>query len=682
MNFCIFKVQTWTMKIFTRVKLSIMLSGLLMHTITMQAQPVPNRGYVPSTLEDVFFPGSQPDESGTFSNPDQCDNCHSVAGEQDTEIPFNWRGSMMSQAQRDPLYLACLTIANQDAPDVGDLCIRCHSPKGWLEGRSTPTDGSALLADDRESIQCHFCHRMIAPSTPGHNPYPNDPLYTTPVGNDPSTYDLDQTYLNIITSYPPQSGNGAYIVDDQDNRRGPLFDPRANHAVPYSPFHPDAALCGTCHDVSNPVHSTVRDQDGNIIGYAPNAWDTPAPSFNTYDMFPIERTYSEWLMSDYNTEEGVTGTVFGGNKDTVFTCQDCHMMDVTGRACNKSYAPTRTDLPLHDMTGGNTFVPYLIDQVYPGEANVTALMAGVNRARWMLQNAATMELTYNPATYEVSVTVTNETGHKLPSGYPEGRRIWLNLKASCSWTGETYESGAYDTATAVLDTTGAKIYEIHPGLSPGLAASLGLPAGKSFHFVLNDTIYSDNRIPPRGFTNENFDSIQSPPVGYSYADGQYWDVTDFQLPFDADEIEATLYYQTTTKEYVEFLRDENVTDSTGIDFYNLWVANGKSAPEEMVEIEWSRVTEWTGDAGSEWNDPANWDNGVPTQQLNVVIPSDVTTWPIITTTAFCDRLAVHNGVELIVATGGTLTIGSQTTDSGPGSKDQNIRRVLGGKVNN
>ncbi|MEZ5197957.1 MAG: hypothetical protein R2764_16695 [Bacteroidales bacterium] len=137
-----------------------------------------------------------------------------------------------------------------------------------------------------------------------------------------------------------------------------------------------------------------------------------------------------------------------------------------------------------------------------------------------------------------------------------------------------------------MNKSGAKIYEIKPGISPVLARHC-LDAGPSFHFVLNDTVYSDNRIPPRGFTNDNFDSIQSPAVGYSYEDGQYWDETEYDLPFIPDSVDVTLYYQTTSKEYVEFLRDENVTDTTGQFMYSLWVANGRSAPEIMNNETWS-----------------------------------------------------------------------------------------------
>ena len=426
--------------IYARISLIVGISVFAIIFISAKFSP-PQKGIVPTTINDFFFPGSQPLESGTFANPDQCDNCHGGYDEA-VEPTFTWQGSMMAQAQRDPLYLAALVIANQDAPESGDMCIRCHTPKGWLEGRSEPTDASALTADDRQGITCHACHKMIAPSPIGVNPYPDYALYNTPPGNKSSTFTLDQNYLATISDHiPPTAANGMYICDDLDHRRGPYFDPQANHDTPYSPFHFEGEYCGTCHDVSNPVFSAVRNASNEIIGYAPNDFDVPAPDFSPYELFPVERTYSEWLMSEYNTPNGVSGSYFGGNKSFVSTCQDCHMRDVTGKGCNKQYAPVRDDLPMHDLTGGNTFVPGLIDLTFPGEADTVALNAGVLRARDMLQHAASFEITVDQMNSEVTVKVTNETGHKLPSGYPEGRRIWINLKAFNSITAEAFESG-------------------------------------------------------------------------------------------------------------------------------------------------------------------------------------------------------------------------------------------------
>jgi hypothetical protein len=313
--------------------------------------------------------------------------------------------------------------------------------------------------------------------------------------------------------------------------------------------------------------------------------DQPAPDFNPYTMFPVERTYSEWKMSSYNTPGGVSGTVFGGNKSFVSTCQDCHMRDITGKGCNKTKAPVRDDLPHHDLTGGNTFIPGILKTLYPAEINSAALDAGVLRARSLLQNAAT--LTTSVLNHQLSVRVTNETGHKLPSGYPEGRRMWLNVQAFNTSGTLIYESCHYDSVTAVLNTEDSngdpgKIYEIKPGISTALSGVVNIPAGPSFHFVLNDTIYKDNRIPPRGFTNAAFQNIQSPPVDYYYEDGQYWDETVYTFPAESGSLIVSLYYQTTSKKYIEFLRDENNTDNTGQDLYDLWNISGKSAPELML----------------------------------------------------------------------------------------------------
>jgi hypothetical protein len=485
---------------------------------------------------------------------------------------YNWQGSMMAQAMRDPLYLATLTIANQDADFSGDLCIRCHSPRGWLSGRSTPTDGSALNDNDREGIYCDYCHRGIKPTQVGVNPYPSNQDYTT------STYQADQDYLQAISAHIPEtSANGMYIIDSDDTRRGPYTedDARATHAERYSPFHQDAYFCGTCHDVSNPVY--ILQMDGK---YSLNNLDEPSPSFDPYTMFPVERTFSEWKMSEYNTTGGVYAPQFGGNKDYVSTCQDCHLRDVTGPGCDKNNAPVRGDLPLHDMTGGNTFIPGLVASLFPSEVSSAALTSGVLRATYMLQNAATLE--YDEPQVQADsillrVKVTNETGHKLPSGYPEGRRIWLNVKVYDDAAQENliFESGAYDFATGILTHDDqVKIYEIKPGND----------TEPSFHFVLNNKIHKDNRIPPRGFTNANFEAIQSPPVDYSYADGQYWDYTDYLLPLETKWFVVNLYYQTTSKEYVEFLRDENTTDNWGQTMYDLWDTNGKSTPVLMATV--------------------------------------------------------------------------------------------------
>jgi len=528
-------------------------------------------GIVPTTLNDFHQPGSQPFQAGTFENHANCASCH---GGYDTSIEpaFNFKGSMMAQAGRDPLYFACLAVAEQDAPSSGDLCIRCHTPFGWLSGRSNPTDASAITAADRDGVSCDFCHRMADPVyAPGESP-PEDQAVLDSL----AAGDVPSTYLN-----------GQYVVDPQPRKRGPFTDPAAPHEFLASPVHTSARFCGTCHDVSNPALEKVADDD-----YAPGPLDEKAAVIDAATLMPIERTYSEWAASAY--PGGVFAPQFAGNKadGIVATCQDCHMRDVFGKGCNDPAAPSRPDLPLHDMTGGNSWMPGILSQLYPGEVDPAALAGSAARAVSMLEKAALLDvsLVAEADSFRADVAVTNQTGHKLPTGYPEGRRVWVNLVGFDAFGAQVYESGAYDAGTGVL-THDAQLtlYEAEMGLSPGFAAAIGMTAGPAFHFVLNDTVYKDNRIPPRGFTNAAFTAFGGRPVdpgvagpGPRYADGQYWDTATYRLPAATRSVIATLYYQTTSKELVEFLRDENTTNGAGQALYDIWAANNRAAPVAMI----------------------------------------------------------------------------------------------------
>ena len=100
--------------------------------------------WVPLLIENdplVRMPGTQPNQGVTLEGPNRCLNCHS-GYDQAVEPGFNWKGSMMAQAARDPIFWACFTVALQDSvwalgnTNAGDLCERCHFPGGWLAGRS------------------------------------------------------------------------------------------------------------------------------------------------------------------------------------------------------------------------------------------------------------------------------------------------------------------------------------------------------------------------------------------------------------------------------------------------------------------------------------------------------------------------------------------------------------------
>ncbi len=551
--------------------------------LTLSASLSTPRSPLTTTAEDFFFPGSQPGSLSAELTPSaDCDICHNEP------IYDRWRGSMMSQAGRDPLLWAALHVANIDTPGAGEYCLRCHTPKGWLEGRSQPADGSALQAGDiANGVTCTLCHRMV------------DPL--------PSTMDeaaaIDHVIRNSLPDPLPAGfvGSSALIVDPQDRRRGPFS---FGLALPYhSAYQTDllrqsgdavtrSRLCGSCHNVYNPVLSWDPGRDQ----FWPNQMDARAPDFDGELLFPVETTFDEWLYSEFALT-GVYAPQFAGAKPDgiVRTCQDCHMPRAVGTAADAAFNPLTRDcqtsgcLPVHTFVGGNTWAPLLLQNPAWGlnaAGESAALNATIAAAEDLLGKAATLAVTLSDggANKLAAVRVTNQSGHKLPTGYPEGRQMWLNVKAYNANETLIYESGAYNPQSGTLTRdTDIKVYETKQGLTPELAALLPYPAGETFHFVLNNTVVKDNRIPPRGYTQAQYDRPGLRPVGATFADGQHWDDTQYTLPGATARVLVTLYYQTASKEYIDFLQQNGGVD--GLALGDLW-ENSKSPPVVMAQA-WS-----------------------------------------------------------------------------------------------
>ena len=523
---------------------------------------------LPTTRLDFQQPGTQP-LSGTL--PIQasfiCAGCH---GNYDEAVsPHSlWASSMMAQAGRDPIFFAALAIANQDATDAGDLCLRCHAPGGWLAGRAVPADGSNLDPglDDFDGVTCHFCHRMVDPIASPNNP------------------PEDTAILAALTIPPDDDFHSAqYVVDPNDLRRGP-FDLGPNffiHTFAESEFHRDSQMCGTCHDVSNPAFE--RNSNGDYVLTPVNQ---PHPD-NDYDnIFPLERTYSEWLLSVYGTTAIDSLGRFGGNQPEVQSCQDCHMPTVEASACSPGLGEVRFDMPKHYFNGANSWVLRAIDSIFPRfETGLTNQRIDDAEARTQEILAASADVEAYTTGNDLTVRVTNMCGHKLPTGYAEGRRMWLEIQFQDAAGNLIFEHGNYNPTTAELDTASTKVYEIKHGLDNYMAMQTGIPAGPSFHFALNNTITKDNRIPPRGYDSLAFDAVGAPVIGANFMEQQHWDETTFPMPAGATQARVRLLHQTTTKEYIEFLRDENTTNSAGQDAWNLWDQFGRSAPVEMALLQ-------------------------------------------------------------------------------------------------
>jgi hypothetical protein len=311
----------------------------------------------------------------------------------------------------------------------------------------------------------------------------------------------------------------------------------------------------------------------------------------------------------------VFDTSHGGNR--IATCQDCHFRDIDGATAAKggvvrpggSTVHPLSGVPEHRMIGGNLWVPYILASTVStspnyspakeallgqgpdvltldlsqGEAlNPNLLLETVTRSGQMLQDSISMiHESYSLSNRIFTLRLQNHTGHKLISGYPEGRRMFLNIKAYVG-NDVIYQINPYDYTVGTLkgladdyspnspalrsgeEYRDEMVYEIHQGRSL-------LGVDQTLHMALATHRTKDNRILPQGFDITNAASRLCEPVWHRHSDtnvyspGNFYTQAEYEggydevtvsLPIGTERIAAGLYYQTTSREFVEFLRDE------------------------------------------------------------------------------------------------------------------------------
>ena len=463
-----------------------------------------------------------------------CKSCHGGFMTDDGKMymPWDtWAGSMMANAARDPLYLAAVSVAEQDKPGSGSFCLRCHTPSAWVESRTTPGNGSALNDTDKEGVQCAVCHRSID----GSLPPTSDPMAPY-IGNAQLYFDLATDY----TYYGPYDDSATSV-----------------HNTAAAPFASgdDSRMCGQCHQVSNPTEN-LYDASGK---------DTGKP-------FPLDTTYEEWQQSSF------------ASGATAKSCQACHMPTTSGSYPVGSGAGNRDNPARHDFVGGNDWGPALLKAAFPGtrdaQYDYTRAAAQAN-----LKTAARLEIrtlaAQGPAGRKVDlgVRVTNLTGHKFPTGYADGRRAWIEVAVVESSGAVDVQSGAYDTAgDDLVEDEQLRVYESVQGRD-------GAPED---HIVLHRQILRDSRIPPAGFHPTPTTQIIG-PIKFSDGAGgiaSYDDATfHVELPnaVGADvTVRVRLVFQAMTAHHVTALAAANTTDDRGTQLMALW-QQAKATPFTMAE---------------------------------------------------------------------------------------------------
>jgi hypothetical protein len=110
---------------------------------------------------------------------------------------------------------------------------------------------------------------------------------------------------------------------------------------------------------------------------------------------------------------------------------------------------------------------------------------------------------------------------------------------------------------------------------------------ETFHFVLNNQVARDNRIPPYGMNYETARKRNALPVpNTQYGGGptyNYWDNVTLNPPAGAQWADVTLYYQGTSWEYVQFLWKANSGQNAflgqeGVNMLDAWINADPAAP--------------------------------------------------------------------------------------------------------
>jgi hypothetical protein len=418
-----------------------------------------------------------------------CSRCHMPANYIDAFKPKN--------VQTEPASGAEHAMADSDFDPTS---------AGPTEYAFATQPGSKNSLAGKLGITCTFCHTIAETrATPFHNYDPSGTPYAPNTAAKARAAALPANLAELVAVPDSNSrtlgfavGAGAYRVSPAalitPERFGPLhlarpsagIDPYLSatfdtpvaaqtsdfagsiHKGSYSALFERGEMCGTCHDVTNPM--TIKNELGRWVGG-----------------FPIERTYSEWASSRYADRKG------NANFDPAFKrdCQTCHMQQDFGQPgtaqtlfdSHGSLPPlggkpalTSPERPVyysHHFVGGNTYSTRLVGSAtaadgssytYPELSkysfssadpkspyhnayweNVQTKSPATQHARmaWdRLRSAVSVELKapghVAPGTLaELGVTVTNSgAGHDFPTGFPEGRNAWVAVRAFDLATGD------------------------------------------------------------------------------------------------------------------------------------------------------------------------------------------------------------------------------------------------------
>ncbi|MEO6391363.1 MAG: cytochrome P460 family protein [Pyrinomonadaceae bacterium] len=543
-----------------------------------------------------------------------------------------WRWSPMGLAGRDPVFYAQLesevAILRAEFKEPEQLitatvntCLTCH---GVMGKRQFDIDHNDPFADfkleytqitdpadpnfkygglARDGISCAVCHHIAEGKTPP--------------GQLPIAYFLEN------------STTGQFQMTEPDVLHGPFKDdtistlPMKNSlgiTPKYSAYVKDSRLCGSCHSINLP-----NVDDPLKPGEKPTVLDQVEknPVFKPFNHSIEQATYLEWLNSGFQTE-------FGPVNAKAQSCQACHMPGTYKSALqNLDIDPIRQQIAIieddnfpaaderaplkdirvrmrdegfarHELLGLNVTLLEMFNQFNDilgvrksdyMSGSVTDLpdtiQNYVQQAREKTLDLAVSKPQIGDGKLTATVTVTNKTGHRFPSGVGF-RRSFIEFQVIENRDGRdqvVWASGRTNDLGLIVNGEGKVLpseffdeykvgnktlqhYQPHYETiisqdQVQIYEELVQDAAGKFttSFIHRDHELKDNRLLPWGWTKTG----PSPQIPFAYVeatfpkgnaandpqyqDGSGTDIVTYQvtLPAGIDpanvRVEATMYYQ-------------------------------------------------------------------------------------------------------------------------------------------
>ena len=415
-----------------------------------------------------------------FSGSGNCASCHDgltdTAGD-DVSIVKDWGASMMANASKDPFWQAKVATELERNPNlssvINDKCTQCHAPMANYEITRVPNNavtlfgtggildpGHALHDAAMNAVSCTACHQIE-----------------------------DDATLGALEGF---SGNyrinaSKTIYGQYSNITGQPMFTNTGYTPAYSAHISDSAVCATCHNLKTPY----VDAQGNVLTTTPDS------------EFPEQMPYTEWQNSIFDDDTGSNPQ----------SCQDCHMPKTSSIVSTRPNGlGVKNDFAKHSLVGANTTMLTLLkNNATQLDVNSADMDTSISRARAMLQSSVDINIdsaSVDDGVFEAEVSLSNNSGHKTPTGYPS-RRMWLNFKVTDSNNNIVFESGRMNSDGSIVgadNDTDAAIFEPHYDLitsddqvqiyEPVMADS----DNQVTYTLLRGAQYlKDNRLTPQGF---------------------------------------------------------------------------------------------------------------------------------------------------------------------------------------